>query len=66
VKIITGDIGETLTLAAEDNLSRAVVRLFHPMEFMLAAPIETPEDLFHEERNRQRKHVVDRLNPQPV
>jgi len=64
--MLTGDIGETLTLAAEDNLSRAVVRLFHPMEFMLAAPIETPEDLFHEERNRQRKHVVDRLNPQPV
>jgi len=47
--MLTGDIGETLTLAAEDNLSRAVVRLFHPMGFMLAAPIETPEDLFHKE-----------------
>jgi DNA ligase-1 len=47
--MLTGDIGETLKLAAEDNLSRAVVRLFHPMGFMLAAPIEKPEDLFNKE-----------------
>ena len=36
--MMTGDIGKTLTLAAQNQLSRAVVRLFHPLGFMLAAP----------------------------
>jgi DNA ligase 1 len=47
--MMTGDIGETLTLAAEGGLDRAVVRLFHPIGFMLAAPAETPDDLFGKE-----------------
>jgi len=47
--MMTGDIGETLTLAAENKLARAVVRLFHPMGFMLAAPVESADDLFDEE-----------------
>ena len=46
--MMTGDIGETLTLAAENRLACAAVRLFHPIGFMLAAPVETPDDLFHE------------------
>jgi DNA ligase-1 len=46
--MMTGDIGETLTLAAENKLARAVVRLFHPMGFMLAAPVESADDLFDE------------------
>jgi DNA ligase 1 len=44
--MITGDIGETLALAAQNKLAAAVVRLFHPLGFMLAAPVETAEDLF--------------------
>jgi len=47
--MMTGDIGETLTLAAENKLARAVVRLFHPLGFMLAAPVESADDLFDEE-----------------
>jgi DNA ligase 1 len=47
--MITGDIGETLKLAAENALASAVVHLFHPLGFMLAAPVETAEDLFEEE-----------------
>ena len=46
--MMTGDIGETLTLAAENKLARAVVRLFHPMGFMLAAPVGSADDLFDE------------------
>lgn len=46
--MMTGDIGETLTLAAENKLACAAVRLFHPIGFMLAAPVETPDDLFDE------------------
>jgi DNA ligase-1 len=47
--MMTGDIGETLALAAEDKLAAAVVRLFHPLAFMLAAPMETAQDLFDKE-----------------
>ena len=46
--MLTGDIGETLTLAAENQLARATLRLFHPLGFMLAAPVETSADLFDE------------------
>jgi DNA ligase 1 len=46
--MLTGDIGETLTLAAENQLTRAAMRLFNPLGFMLAAPVETPADLFDE------------------
>ena len=46
--MLTGDIGETLTLAAENQLTRATMRLFHPLGFMLAAPVETSADLFDE------------------
>jgi DNA ligase 1 len=44
--MMTGDIGETLTLAVENRLGSAMARLFHPLGFMLAAPVETAEDLF--------------------
>jgi DNA ligase-1 len=44
--MMTGDIGETLALAANDKLASAVVRMFHPLGFMLAAPVESADDLF--------------------
>jgi DNA ligase-1 len=47
--MMTGDIGETLTLATEDRLSTARVRLFHPLGFMLAAPVERADELFDQE-----------------
>jgi DNA ligase-1 len=43
-----GDIGETLRLAAEDKLDAATLRLFHPLGFMLASPLETAAELFTE------------------
>ena len=44
--MMVGDVGETLQLAKQDELARAVVRLFHPLGFMLAASVETADDLF--------------------
>ncbi|HEY6372976.1 MAG TPA: ATP-dependent DNA ligase, partial [Candidatus Sulfotelmatobacter sp.] len=35
--------GETLRLASEGRLAAAEMRLFHPLGFMLASPIESPE-----------------------
>lgn len=46
--LLLGDIGETLRLAAANRLSEAKVRLFHPLGFMLASPVETAEELFRE------------------
>ena len=42
--MLLGDIGETLRLAAENELSRAKMRMFHPLGFMLASPVESPEE----------------------
>ena len=42
--MLLGDIGETLVLAAAGRLGEARMRLFHPIGFMLASPIETAEE----------------------
>jgi DNA ligase 1 len=42
--MLLGDIGETTRLAVQSKLSEAQIRLFHPLGFMLASPIESPED----------------------
>ena len=42
--MVLGDIGEALRLAAESRLGEARMRLFHPLGFMLASPIESPEE----------------------
>jgi DNA ligase-1 len=44
--MMVGDIGETLRLASEDRLATATVRLFHPLGFMLASPVETASEVF--------------------
>ncbi|MGB7602220.1 MAG: ATP-dependent DNA ligase, partial [Candidatus Sulfotelmatobacter sp.] len=42
--MLLGDIGKTLRLAAENELSQAKMRMFHPLGFMLASPVESPEE----------------------
>jgi DNA ligase-1 len=42
--MLLGDIGETVRLASEGRLAQAAMRLFHPLGFMLASPIESPEE----------------------
>ena len=44
VNMVLGDIGETLRLAAEGRLAEAKMRMFHPLGFMLASPIESAEE----------------------
>ncbi len=46
--MLTGDIGETLVLAAAGKLDEARMRLFHPIGFMLATPAATAEEAFAE------------------
>jgi DNA ligase-1 len=42
--MMVGDIGEALRLAVHGKLSEAKMRLFHPLGFMLASPIESAAD----------------------
>ena len=42
--MLLGDIGETLKLAAAGKLGEAHMRMFHPLGFMLASPIESAEE----------------------
>src|SRR6202790_4311481 len=42
--MLLGDIGETVRLASESRVSQRQMRLFHPLGFMLASPIESPEE----------------------
>jgi DNA ligase-1 len=46
--MMLGDIGETLRRAAANTLESATVRLFHPLGFMLAKPVETASEIFAE------------------
>jgi DNA ligase-1 len=42
--MLLGDIGQTVRLASEGKLAEAKMRLFHPLGFMLASPIDSPEE----------------------
>jgi DNA ligase-1 len=42
--MLLGDIGETVRLAAAGRLNEARMRLFHPLGFMLASPVESTEE----------------------
>jgi DNA ligase-1 len=42
--MLLGDIGESVQLASRGALARAQMRLFHPLGFMLASPIESAEE----------------------
>src|SRR5580704_10101913 len=42
--MLLGDIAETLRLAIDSKLAEARIRMFHPLGFMLASPIESAEE----------------------
>jgi DNA ligase-1 len=44
--MLTGDIAETLRFAAANELASTPMRLFHPIGFMLATPVETAGEIF--------------------
>lgn len=43
--MLLGDIGETALLARHGRLGDARMRLFHALKFMLASPIQAPEEI---------------------
>jgi len=43
--MLLGDVGETALLARVGRLDQAHMRLFHALKFMLASPIQAPEEI---------------------
>jgi DNA ligase 1 len=48
--MLTGDIAETLRAAASNDLGLVRMRLFHPIGFMLATPVETAAEILPDGR----------------
>jgi ATP-dependent DNA ligase I len=46
VHLITGDIGETAVRCKRGDLGTSTITLFQPVRFMLASPVETPDEAF--------------------
>jgi ATP-dependent DNA ligase I len=46
VHLITGDIGETAVRCKNRQFDTTAVTLFQPVRFMLASPVETPQEAF--------------------
>jgi DNA ligase-1 len=42
--MLLGDIGQTVRLASEGRLAEAAMRMFHPLGFMLASPVDSAEE----------------------
>ena len=42
--MLVGDIGQAVRLASDGKLAEAKMRLFHPLGFMLASPVASPEE----------------------
>lgn len=62
--MLLGDLGETLRLAAEDRLSEAQMRLFHPIGFMLAAEVKSSEEALSYFNDAQLEDKYDGIRAQ--
>ena len=55
--MLVGDIGEVALLARHGRLAEASMRLFHPLKFMLATPVEKPDETLAEAHSRGEHYV---------
>jgi len=62
--MLIGDIGETLQLAATRKLAEARLRLFHPIAFMLATPVDSAEEALSEFPNAAVEDKYDGIRAQ--
>jgi len=62
--MLLGDIGETLRLAAAGKLTEARLRLFHPIGFMLASPVDSTEKALSEFPNAAVEDKYDGIRAQ--
>jgi DNA ligase 1 len=62
--MLLGDIGQTVRLAAASRLGEATMRLFHPIGFMLASPVESAEEGLSYFKDAQVEHKYDGIRAQ--
>src|SRR6202521_659374 len=62
--MLLGDIGETLRLASAGKLAEARLRLFHPIDFMLASPVESSEEALSYFQNASVEDKYDGIRAQ--
>jgi len=62
--MLIGDIGETLRLASAGKLAEARLRLFHPIDFMLASPVESSEEALSYFQNASVEDKYDGIRAQ--
>jgi DNA ligase-1 len=62
--MLLGDIGETLRLASVGKLAQARLRLFHPIDFMLASPVESSEEALSYFQNASVEDKYDGIRAQ--
>src|SRR6266403_2793565 len=62
--MLLGDIGETLRLTSAGKLDEARLRLFHPIDFMLASPVESSEEALSYFQNASVEDKYDGIRAQ--
>lgn len=62
--MLLGDLGETLRLASEGKLANAHLRLFHPIDFMLASPVESSAEALSYFQNASVEDKYDGIRAQ--
>src|SRR6202162_6464657 len=62
--MLLGDIGETLRLASAGKLAEARLRVFHPIDFMLASPVESSEEALSYFQNASVEDKYDGIRAQ--
>jgi DNA ligase-1 len=62
--MLLADIGETLRLASFGKLGDAQLRLFHPVDFMLASPVESSEEALGYFHDASVEHKYDGIRAQ--
>jgi DNA ligase-1 len=62
--MLLGDLGETLRFASEGKLADAHLRLFHPIDFMLASPVESSAEALSHFQNASVEDKYDGIRAQ--
>jgi DNA ligase-1 len=62
--MLLGDLGETLRLASAGKLADARFRLFHPIDLMLASPVESSEEALSYFQNASVEDKYDGIRAQ--
>jgi DNA ligase-1 len=64
--MLLGDVRHVVAMAAADTLGDARMKLFHPLGFMLASPVETVDEALERFRTEVAAEAVDDVLPQAL